>query len=716
MNPLIGLAIQLVPQLLQLFSGDKAGQIGQKVADAVTKITKTDSPEEATKIVMEDPKIKADLQAELAQIAFSAQQAAFQDAQNQREADLKADVLANESTAGARRFAEALAASSPLMQWTPTVISFMVVIGFLALLTLLTFGKAVGLANPDQNFLQIINILIGALAAAFATVMNFWLGSSLGSRGKDRMLELQGAQAISAGPAPSLAPDAAPPPIGGGSPGAAQIGAPGGAVAPPSRAAPGQTPAQGGLAPAGAGPLTPHPAPSLEQQPTRPVTPTRPGVVKETMAELTTPHRHFADGVSWALTASGVSIDGAAAMGTPGEPSTVRKIWTNFGAPCAAAAQKYGVPVELIVATIATESGGDPTARRFEPKINDQSVGLMQTLVGTARGALRRPTLTADDLLDPAVSINAGTAYIAEQRGSTHFDPPLVAAAYNAGSIRRDEAPANRWKLLCYPTGTGHHIDKYVAFFSDCMRVSDADGWSGAGATPSFADELSDRPAAPVTAGAAAPSRPVDASGQDFPPPPPFAPLSSIADRQKLFGVFTFAPAPQPGDPEHIRVTNDWAARNIVTVAIPLRSVLGKPGPLKMQFHRLAAAQLTALWLEWEKQGLLDEVLTFDGAYNPRFIRGSTTTLSNHAFGTAFDINARFNPLKARPALKGQRGSVRDLVPIANKFGFYWGGHFRSRPDGMHFEVAQLLDIIPDDKTDEELVAAAGAGAPLAVT
>ncbi|MFC1534810.1 M15 family metallopeptidase [Thermodesulfobacteriota bacterium] len=24
-------------------------------------------------------------------------------------------------------------------------------------------------------------------------------------------------------------------------------------------------------------------------------------------------------------------------------------------------------------------------------------------------------------------------------------------------------------------------------------------------------------------------------------------------------------------------------------------------------------------------------------------------------------------------------------------FGFYWGGHFKSRPDGMHFEVAKIL-------------------------
>jgi hypothetical protein len=38
----------------------------------------------------------------------------------------------------------------------------------------------------------------------------------------------------------------------------------------------------------------------------------------------------------------------------------------------------------------------------------------------------------------------------------------------------------------------------------------------------------------------------------------------------------------------------------------------------------------------------------------------------------------------------GQKGCVRELVPIANEFGFYWGGHF-SRMDGMHFEIAKLL-------------------------
>jgi hypothetical protein len=109
-----------------------------------------------------------------------------------------------------------------------------------------------------------------------------------------------------------------------------------------------------------------------------------------------------------------------------------------------------------------------------------------------------------------------------------------------------------------------------------------------------------------------------------------------------------------------------------------------------MQFHRLAADQLIGLWQDWEQAGLLDRILSFDGAFVPRFIRGSTKTLSNHAFGSAFDINASLNGLGVRPPLFGQRGSVRELVPIAHKWGFYWGGHFNTRPDGMHFEIAFL--------------------------
>jgi hypothetical protein len=186
---------------------------------------------------------------------------------------------------------------------------------------------------------------------------------------------------------------------------------------------------------------------------------------------------------------------------------------------------------------------------------------------------------------------------------------------------------------------------------------------------------------------------PDDVEELGFPPEPAFAPLTSTEERQRRFGPLRYEPAPRPDNPEAIRIVNGWEADNIVTVTIPqLAGVEGLHREGRVRFHRKAAAQLVALWAAWEKRGLLARVRTYAGAYAPRFIRGSRTALSNHAFGTAFDINAAWNPLGAQPALAGSPGCLLDLVPVANELGFYWGGHF-TRRDGMHFEVARLAKL-----------------------
>lgn len=186
-----------------------------------------------------------------------------------------------------------------------------------------------------------------------------------------------------------------------------------------------------------------------------------------------------------------------------------------------------------------------------------------------------------------------------------------------------------------------------------------------------------------------------DEAGPNWPPKPDFGPISS-ADRGKLFGTFAYVPAGIPGNPEAIRITDSWPSTNIVQVDVPqLRGITGAPTSAMVPFHRKGADQLKALWQAWEDAGLLPLVLSFAGTWAPRFIRGSQTYLSNHAWGTAFDINAGWNGLGAVPALKGKKGSTRELVALANENGFYWGGWFGGpnggRPDGMHFEVARLI-------------------------
>jgi peptidoglycan hydrolase-like protein with peptidoglycan-binding domain len=180
-----------------------------------------------------------------------------------------------------------------------------------------------------------------------------------------------------------------------------------------------------------------------------------------------------------------------------------------------------------------------------------------------------------------------------------------------------------------------------------------------------------------------------DNTSSNFPPRPGFAPLVSNAQREAIFGHYDYVPAPTPGNPEGIRILGGWESANMVSVPIPqLRATLGSSAPKSMYFHRLGAKQLQGLWADWEKARLLDRVLSYDGAFNPRFVRGSRTTLSNHAFGNGFDINYAYNKLGQRPALVDEKGSVRELVGIANDRGFWWGGHYENRKDGMHFEIA----------------------------
>jgi hypothetical protein len=172
--------------------------------------------------------------------------------------------------------------------------------------------------------------------------------------------------------------------------------------------------------------------------------------------------------------------------------------------------------------------------------------------------------------------------------------------------------------------------------------------------------------------------------------------------RRNIFGSYKFKPG------QAIEILNDvvtgksWVSENIVVetipqlIGIPLYTENGEPHKSgKVSFHRLAMPQLKRAFEEIERAGLLGKILSYSGTFEPRYVRGSDKNLSNHAYGTAIDLNADFNGLGKTPAKFGERGSVRELVPIFEAFGFYWGGYF-SRPDGMHFEVAKIMDLIPD--------------------
>lgn len=100
------------------------------------------------------------------------------------------------------------------------------------------------------------------------------------------------------------------------------------------------------------------------------------------------------------------------------------------------ASDRYTVPVEVIKAVIAQESGFNPAAYRAEPQISDASRGLMQVLERTARAlGMQGPV---EQLYNPAINIDLGAKLLAENIGRarpTHGNTILEVAlsAYNAG-------------------------------------------------------------------------------------------------------------------------------------------------------------------------------------------------------------------------------------------------------------------------------------------
>ena len=148
--------------------------------------------------------------------------------------------------------------------------------------------------------------------------------------------------------------------------------------------------------------------------------------------------------------------------------------------------------------------------------------------------------------------------------------------------------------------------------------------------------------------------------------------FGSFAD---AVGVFNYTPigggriAPDPA----------WVRSHITTEVVP---ILGS-----VTCNKAIMPQLKAALAEVVSQGLESAINPgeYAGCHYPRFIAGSTT-LSNHSFGLALDLNTPGN----------QRGTVgemdRTVVAIFKRWGFGWGGDWRFT-DPMHFEAVRIVDV-----------------------
>jgi len=83
------------------------------------------------------------------------------------------------------------------------------------------------------------------------------------------------------------------------------------------------------------------------------------------------------------------------------------------------------------------------------------------------------------------------------------------------------------------------------------------------------------------------------------------------------------------------------------------------------------------------ERNFVKELKTWDGCFNIRKKRG-LASMSLHSWGIAIDVNAAWNGLGKTPVLSA------GFVKCFTDDGFDWGGTWKNRPDGMHFQLSRI--------------------------
>jgi len=129
------------------------------------------------------------------------------------------------------------------------------------------------------------------------------------------------------------------------------------------------------------------------------------------------------------------------------------------------------------------------------------------------------------------------------------------------------------------------------------------------------------------------------------------------------------------GDPRVAGWENKWMALWHVQKTFPWF-------PKKSVYiHKDFAAKLQQALTVLEAKGLHQEIVSFDGCFNIRRVRGSRSVLSVHSWGAAIDLNAAANPL-------GSPGKWSEaFLQVMQQNGIYCGQLWQGRKDPMHFAI-----------------------------
>jgi hypothetical protein len=130
---------------------------------------------------------------------------------------------------------------------------------------------------------------------------------------------------------------------------------------------------------------------------------------------------------------------------------------------------------------------------------------------------------------------------------------------------------------------------------------------------------------------------------------------------------------------------NGWTASK-VRAEIDIESFLIPGTKIKLACNKAVAPLLVGFAAEFhELIEPIDEGTLDDWGYAFRDVRNVPGKLSNHASGTAVDLNSKSHSLGKVGTFPPEK--VPMIRALAKKYGMTWGGDW-SRKDEMHFEIA----------------------------
>lgn len=126
----------------------------------------------------------------------------------------------------------------------------------------------------------------------------------------------------------------------------------------------------------------------------------------------------------------------------------------------------------------------------------------------------------------------------------------------------------------------------------------------------------------------------------------------------------------------------NFEANHIVSFPLPYQLTYDNQPVTHARCHRLLVDNFIQAFTEIQTAGLADSFTEYNGIYARRSIRGYASHPSTHSWGIAIDMCASQYPLGSAKRMP------QAIVDIWRRAGFYYGGDFTHRPDGMHLQFA----------------------------